>query len=91
LNDETLALARTVALKPSVGVKFAKEAVNSSMDAQGFTAALKHAFAIHHLCHAHNRLKYGTLIDPAGVPESVRRSLPDGKLPKLESITVKID
>lgn len=91
LDEETLGLARLIASKPSVGVKFTKEVVNACVDAQGFSNALKQAFSIHHLCHAHNRLKYGTLIDPNGVHESVKKSLPGGKLPKLPATTVEFD
>ncbi|WP_144097955.1 enoyl-CoA hydratase [Croceicoccus sediminis] len=91
LADVTLELARKIAAKPSVGIKFAKEAINSFADAQGFTTGVKQAFTLHHLAHAHNRLKYGRLIDPNGVHEAVKRSLPGGKLPRIPADTVDCD
>lgn len=89
LEETTLALAQQIASKPAFGIKLTKELVNSCVDASGQASGIDHAFALHQLCHAHNRLKYGTLIDPTGVPESVRRSLPDGKLPELKSLRVE--
>jgi enoyl-CoA hydratase len=91
LAETTMEMARKIAAKPTVGVKFAKEAINSFADTQGFTAGLKQAFTLHHLAHAHNRLKYGRLIDPTGLHEAVRRSLPDGKLPRVPADTVDCD
>jgi enoyl-CoA hydratase len=89
LAAETMALARKIASKPSFGLKMAKAAVNGCADAAGFTSAMDHAFALHHLCHAQNRLIYGTLIDPAGVAPAILRSLPGGKLPKIETYTAE--
>ncbi|AMK22963.1 enoyl-CoA hydratase [Sphingobium sp. TKS] len=89
LEEATLALARRIAAKPSFGVKLTKELVNSCLDQQGFSTSIDHAFALHQLCHAQNRLKYGTLVDPTGLAESVRRSLPDGKLPEIPALRVE--
>lgn len=86
LPDETLALARRIAEKPSFGLKLTKEVVNASVDAQGQAGLLDHAFALHQVGHAQNRLKYGTLIDPNGVADSIKRSLPGGKLPEIETL-----
>jgi enoyl-CoA hydratase len=83
-----MALARKIATKPSFGLKMAKAAVNGCDEAAGFTSAMDQAFALHHLCHAQNRLIYGTLIDPSGVAPAIVRSLPGGKLPKIETYTV---
>lgn len=91
LEEATLTLARRIAEKPSFGLKLAKESVNASVDAQGLPRALDHAFALHHVGHAQNRLKYGTLIDPNGVAESIRRSLPGGKFPEIETLRVSQD
>jgi enoyl-CoA hydratase len=88
LPDEVLTLARKIASKPSFGLKLTKQLVNDSLDAQGFDQCLNHAFALHHLGHAHNRLIYGTLLDPAGVPKAVRNSLPGGKIPELETLRI---
>lgn len=87
LADETMKLARRIAEKPSFGLKMAKAAVNGCVDAQGFSGALDHAFALHHLCHAQNRLIYGSLVDPSGVAPAILRSLPGGKLPRIETYT----
>jgi enoyl-CoA hydratase len=52
LEDETLALARRIATKPSFALKLAKQSVNQAVDAQGFAAAQQAAFSLHHLAHA---------------------------------------
>jgi enoyl-CoA hydratase len=91
LETATLALARRIAEKPSVGLKLTKEAVNACVDAQGLSSALDHVFALHQVGHAHNRLKYGTLIDPNGLAESIRRALPGGRLPEIETLRVSQD
>lgn len=67
LEDETIALARKIALRPSFALKLAKESVNAALDAQGQAAALRSAFALHQVAHSHNRLKHGRYIDPAGL------------------------
>jgi enoyl-CoA hydratase len=89
LEETALELARRIASKPSFGVKLIKELVNSCLDHQGFSTAVDHAFAMHQLCHAQNRLKYGLMIDPNGLAEPVRRSLPDGKLPQIPQLRVE--
>lgn len=72
IESETLELARSIAVKPSFALKMVKEAINGSLDAQGQQIAVDRGFALHQLAHAHNRLKYGGLLDPSGVPETVR-------------------
>ncbi|MCA1847332.1 MAG: enoyl-CoA hydratase/isomerase family protein, partial [Actinobacteria bacterium] len=52
LEDETLALARRIATKPSFALKLAKQSVNQAVDAQGFGPAQQAAFGLHHLGHA---------------------------------------
>lgn len=64
LSDETLALARTIATKPSFALKLAKESVNQMLDAQGQWTAFRAAFSIHQLAHSHNRERFGLPIDP---------------------------
>jgi enoyl-CoA hydratase len=72
IDDHVLALARKIASKPSFALKLAKEAINGSLDAQGQQQAINLAFAYHQLNHADNRLRYGGLLDPNGLPETVR-------------------
>lgn len=79
LEEETLALARKIASKPLFALKLAKEAVNGCMDSAGFVEGIDRAFALHHLSHAHNRLRYdGLILDPVGVPQKIQDSLPGG-------------
>ncbi|HVF74464.1 MAG TPA: enoyl-CoA hydratase [Acidimicrobiales bacterium] len=60
----TLALASRIAAKPLFALKTAKEAVNAAQDAQGRPSAMQTAFALHQLCHTHNLVVHGQLIDP---------------------------
>jgi enoyl-CoA hydratase len=64
LSDFTLALARRIATRPSFALKLAKESVNQALEAQGQWTALRSAFALQHLGHAHNRIKFGMPVDP---------------------------
>lgn len=88
LPEETLTLARRIASKPTFSVKMVKRAVNAALDNQGFSQTLEHAFDLHHLGHAHNWLKYNTVIDPNGVAAPIRRSLPGEKLPEMDTLRV---
>lgn len=72
LDDYTLALARKIASRPSMGLKLAKQAVNQSLDAQGMWAAVQAAFSLHQLGHSHNMQVHGSLVDPSGA-EVIRR------------------
>lgn len=64
LEEETLALARSIADKPSFALKLAKDAINATFDAQGFEVVQRAAFNAHHLSHTHYRLHQdGSYID----------------------------
>jgi enoyl-CoA hydratase len=63
-----LALAKRIAQKPSFALRMTKEAINNTMDIQGQRTAMDMAFKIHHLCHYHNRERFGHEGDPAGIP-----------------------
>jgi enoyl-CoA hydratase len=64
LHDAALALARRIAVRPGFALKLAKESVNQSLEAQGQWTALRSAFMIQHLAHAHNRVRFGVPVDP---------------------------
>ncbi|MFF0051105.1 enoyl-CoA hydratase [Streptomyces sp. NPDC005498] len=66
LAERTLDLARRIAARPALGLRLAKESVNTAVDAQGQPAAIDHAFALHNLGHANNLARHGQLIDPEG-------------------------
>lgn len=68
LEAQTLALAQKIATKPAFALKLAKEAVNKSTDLQGQQEVIDHAFALHHLCHAHNTAVFGWAMDPTNAP-----------------------
>jgi enoyl-CoA hydratase len=74
LEEFTLTLARKIASKPAFALKMVKESVNASIDSQGQTDAIDKAFLFHQLCHAHNRVEFGGVLDPRGIPEAVRKS-----------------
>lgn len=80
LDGFTLALALKIAAKPAFALKMVKESVNASIESQGQTDAIDKAFLFHQLCHAHNRVEFGSVIDPSGIPETVRKA---GGLSKL--------
>ncbi|TXH60911.1 MAG: enoyl-CoA hydratase [Burkholderiaceae bacterium] len=71
LADEVMRIARRIATMPSFALKMTKEAVNRSVDIMGQQQAIDQTFGLHHLCHAHNVLKFGTVIDPTGMPGAV--------------------
>ena len=75
LADETLKLAQRIALKPSFGLKMAKEALNQAQDACGRRTAMLQSFSIHQLCHSHWRSIYGIPVDPNGLPEVLRPNI----------------
>jgi enoyl-CoA hydratase len=64
LRSFTLAMAARIAQRPSFALKLAKESVNQTLEAQGQWTALRSAFSIQHLAHAHNRLRFGIPVDP---------------------------
>lgn len=67
-NDElrgfVMAMAAKIAQRPSFALKLAKESVNQTLEAQGQWTALRSAFSMQHLAHAHNRLRFGIPVDP---------------------------
>jgi enoyl-CoA hydratase len=67
LEEATLDLARTIALRPAFGLRLAKASVNQSLAAQGQDVALDAAFALHNLGHAHNMMAHGQVVDPNGI------------------------
>jgi enoyl-CoA hydratase len=64
LHESTMALAATIAKRPSFALKLAKESVNEMLDAQGQWTAMRAAFSKQHLAHAHNRVRFGIPVDP---------------------------
>lgn len=70
LEDKTLQFARRIAERPTMAALLVKDSVNAAADAMGFTEALRHAFHIHELGHAHwaahNENRY-----PVGLPPNV--------------------
>jgi enoyl-CoA hydratase len=67
LRDAVMAMARRIATRPSFALKLAKESVNQTLEAQGQWTALRAAFSLQHLAHAHNQIRFGMVIDPGGV------------------------
>jgi enoyl-CoA hydratase len=68
LGDDTLEFARRIAKLPTVTALLVKEAVNQTVDIQGFTNALTACFSLHQINHAH----WAQLNDngaPVGTPE----------------------
>ncbi len=80
LEDEVLTLANRIVTKPTFALKLVKEAINGSLDAQGQQLAIDRGFALHQLAHAHNRLKFGGLLDPSGLPDTL---LSDTDIPEM--------
>jgi enoyl-CoA hydratase len=74
LEAFTLDLAQRIARKPRFALTMVKESVNASVDAQGQPQAIDRAFLYHQLCHAHNRVEFGGVLDPRGLPEAVLKS-----------------
>jgi enoyl-CoA hydratase len=81
LEEETLALAVKIALRPSFALKLAKQAVNNVQDAQGRHAAQTAAFAMHHLAHSHSMEVHGLPVDPGGVHKGVAKTYAVGDEP----------
>jgi len=65
------AMAVRIALRPPLAIKLAKEVVNAGVDMQGLQQSIDLAFAYHQLNHADNRLKFGGLLDPRGIPQTI--------------------
>jgi enoyl-CoA hydratase len=64
LRDFVMSMAERIAQRPSFALKLAKESVNQTLEAQGQWTALRSAFSLQHLAHAHNRVRFGMPIDP---------------------------
>ena len=64
LRSFVMDMAGRMALRPSFALKLAKESVNQTLEAQGQWTALRSAFSIQHLAHAHNRVRFGIPVDP---------------------------
>ena len=69
LEERTLAFARRIAQRPSVASLLVKDSVNAAADAMGFSEALRHAFHIHQLGHAHWSAMYDDKFPLARPPE----------------------
>ena len=67
LRSFTMDMARRIAGRPAFALRLAKESVNQTLEAQGQLTALKAAFSIQHLAHAHNRVRFGIPVDPGGL------------------------
>jgi enoyl-CoA hydratase len=68
-----LKLALRIAAKPAFALQMVKKAVNQTLDIMGQQSSVDQAFALHHLCHAHNVQEFGQVIDPGGMPAAVKR------------------
>jgi enoyl-CoA hydratase len=64
LRSFTMELAAKIAKQPLFALRLVKESVNGAQDAQGRTAAMQTAFIAHQLSHAHNTLRFGSILDP---------------------------
>jgi enoyl-CoA hydratase len=64
LQSFTMGMAGRIAQRPSFALKLAKESVNQTLEAQGQWTALRSAFSLQHLAHAHNRVRFGIPVDP---------------------------
>jgi enoyl-CoA hydratase len=53
LTERTMQFARRIAALPTMAALMVKEAVNQSVDAQGFPTALNACFSLHHVMHGH--------------------------------------
>lgn len=73
LSAFVLDLACKIASKPTFAVKLTKEAVNRTLDIMGQNNAIEQAFSLHQLCHSHNMIQFGTVVDPSGIPAAVRK------------------
>ncbi|MQY31170.1 enoyl-CoA hydratase [Nocardia aurantia] len=68
LAERTLEFARRIATVPTAAALVTKEAVNQTVDAQGFQTALSAAFSLHHYLHAHWAELHGSDM-PLATPE----------------------
>ena len=75
LQEATLALARTIAVKSRFALKMTKLALHGVADAAGRDVAMKNAFHLHQLAHTHNLKVFSMLIDPTVLPEATRKAM----------------
>jgi len=73
LSARVLELATRIASKPAFALNMSKEAVNRTLDIMGQQNAIDSVFGLHHLCHAHNMIRFGMIVDPSGIPAGIRR------------------
>ena len=80
LSTSVLEMAQRIATKPAFALNLTKEAVNRTLDTMGQQNAIDAVFGLHQLCHAHNMIRFGQVIDPGGVPAAVKRpaAAPEG-------------
>jgi len=87
LEERTLQFARRIAERSTMAALLVKDSVNAAADAMGFTEALRHAFHIHELGHAHwasaNENRWPVAMPPdvpdwrtLGAPKPARRDEP---------------
>ncbi len=67
LEQFTLKMAETIAQRPAMGLKLAKQSVNQTLDAQGLWTALQAAMSLQQLGHSNNKQVHNMLIDPSGI------------------------
>jgi enoyl-CoA hydratase len=63
LSAFTTDLAKRIAAQPLFALRLVKESVNATQDNQGRVNAMQTSFVSHQLCHAHNMLTGGQIID----------------------------
>lgn len=81
LAQFTLDLAHRIARKPSFALKLAKASVNQTLDTQGQWAALRAAFSLQELAHAHNKIVFGDYADPNALGDGFRSVRPHESSP----------
>lgn len=65
LTETAMAMARKIALQPSMGLTLAKQAVNQTLDAQGMWTSLQSAYSLHITGHSHSMIINGEWADPS--------------------------
>lgn len=75
LGTFTLGLAARIATKDRFALKLAKEAINSAQDAMGRRQAMQHAFSLHQISHLHNMMRFGRVINPGNLSQSLKETV----------------
>jgi len=84
LTDFTMDMAKTIAKRPMMGLKLAKQSVNQTQDAQGFWTSIQAAMSLQQLGHAHARAVHdGIPVNPEG-PALIQEVLKKWKKTKPE-------